>query len=516
MIAALLGAGAALALVAGARTVGVGSVAGPVARGEVGAPAADVVDARGGSEAETAAAGSADEPAELAARAELPAHVRWIAVGGGAEPDTNQISLEDDLLLVREVLGEGGVLLFAGGPGTRSVQVRDESDRGEPLRRMLGELFASRAGRQARYLPTRLALHGPATLAAVEEVLGAALADGDEPLLLWVAAHGDRGQVPADSVALLWAGDELRPADIERIVRESGARRPLRMVITSCYAGGFAELAFRALDPGLGPTDLPVCGLFATSWDEEASGCDPNPDRAAHEGYAIRLLEALRGRDREGRDIRAEIDLDGDGTIDLLEAHARARIDALSFDLPTSTSSRLLRAIAPSEGRSASVDLPDERAVVRALGERLRIADVHDAQARLDEIARRRVELEALRDERRAETDDLWWTIVGELLSRWPVIDDPWHPDFESTLAREGRAIRALLDGSVAYAAWRQAQEDLEAIEATLAAMRVEAAPLRRWLEAHETIELAGRLRARGGPAWERWQRMRACEGGRL
>ncbi|AKF08503.1 hypothetical protein [Sandaracinus amylolyticus] len=448
------------------------------------------------------------------APAAMPEHVRWIAVGGGADPELNQISLEEDLLLAREVLGDGGVVLFAGGPGTRAVQVTDDAERGDPLRRELGDLLVPRGGRDARYQPARLAMHGPATLDATVEALRAALVDGDEPLLLWVAAHGDRGELPADSTALLWGGTELAPTTIAETIASTESPRPLRMVITSCYAGGFAELAFDGLDPDRGPSSLDVCGLFATSWDEEAGGCDPSPDRASHEAWSIHVLEALRGRDRAGNDVHAEIDLDHDGRVSLAEADARARIAALSFDLPTSTSARLLRVIAPSEGPSAAVSMPEDEAVVRAIGERLDIEGEGDAQARLDALARRRVELEAAIEARAEEADEAWWAVVGELLSRWPVLDDPWHPDFDATLVREADAIRAFLGRSEARARWLEAQDDLGAMQETEAALRVQAAPLRRWLEAYESIALAGRLRARGGEAWDRYERMRACERG--
>lgn len=50
----------------------------------------------------------------------IPDRVDWVGIGGGAEPALNQVSLEEDLLLVREIFGSDGVVLFAGGPGTRS------------------------------------------------------------------------------------------------------------------------------------------------------------------------------------------------------------------------------------------------------------------------------------------------------------------------------------------------------------------------------------------------------------
>ena len=44
--------------------------------------------------------------------------------------------------------------------------------------------------------------------------------------------------------------------------------------------------------------------------------------------------------------------------------------------------------------------------------------------------------------------------------------------------------------------------------------MRLELSLLRRLEQAYETIELATRLRARGGAEWERYLALRACEWG--
>lgn len=452
------------------------------------------------------------EPSGEGHPADMPEHIRWIGVGGGAEPELNQLSLEEDLLLVREIFGPEGVVLFAGGPGTRSVQVTDSSERGDPLVRELARLLSGRGERSTRYQPTRLDVHGPATLDRTLSVISSAMEQETSPLLLWIAAHGDRGERPVDSRALLWAGTELDVMSLYEAIAHRGGRRPIRLVITSCYAGGFAELAFAQADPEFGPTNLDICGFFATSWDEEASGCDPHPDRAEHEAWSIHFLEALRGRDRHGHDRREAIDLDHDGVITFGEANAYARVVALSFDLPTTMSARLLRSLAPRSGTSVEVSLPEEEAVVSGIGQRLNVNSEADVQARLDALATRSVELEAAFEERHAESEELWWTLVGDLLSRWPVIDDPWHPDFQATVEREGRAIRTFLSQSNVRARWLDAQEDLHAMEASLASLEVQAAPLRRWLEAYETIRLAGRLAATGGDAWARYERMRACE----
>ena len=72
-------------------------------------------------------------------------------------------------------------------------------------------------------------------------------------------------------------------------------RQPLRLVATSCFSGGFAELAFAHADVNAGPTQVPRCGLFAGTWDRKTSGCDPNPDRVgAPDGAEIAALAVAR------------------------------------------------------------------------------------------------------------------------------------------------------------------------------------------------------------------------------
>ena len=455
-----------------------------------------------------------DEAPAAAVGAPRPARTRWIAVGGGSEPEMNQVSLEEDLLGVRGALGEDGIVLFAGGPGTRSVQILDEAERGSPLRTALGELLDARGGRDARYAATRLPLQGPSTREALLSALGDALAEPGEALLLWISGHGDHGDTPRDSAALLWAGGSLVPMDLESAIDAVPRPRPLQMVVTTCYSGGFAELALAAEDGPARATPRAVCGVFATRWDEESSGCDPSPDRASHESYAAHLIEALRGRDRGGEDIRDRLDLDHDGRIGLLEAHAHARANALSFDLPMTTSTRLLRSLVEDDGPGVDVSLPEEEIVLRTIGERLGIAGVEDARARLVAVTARREELEAAWTERQETSDAAWWEIRGALLSRWPVLDDAFHPDFDPTLSANAAEIERMLEVSGPYAQWLEAQDDLAAMDQTLGALRVEAAPFERWLEARKTMELAARLRARGGEGWARYEEMRRCEQG--
>ncbi len=443
---------------------------------------------------------------------EVPLHIRAIIAGGGPTPDLDQVSLEEDVALAQRVLGaEGTVALFAGGPGTHAVQERDPDPAGDPVVFALGNLFSPRGGRDAHYRPTRLALHGGATLDEICAALELALADGEEPLLFYFTGHGRGGEAPADSIAETWGGAAFDAQAVAEELEDTGTARQVRLVVTSCYSGGFAELAFEDADATLGPTDQDRCGFFSTSWDRESGGCDSDPDRGVHEGFGVHFLSALAGLDRDGHDARAEIDLDHDGTITLSEAMARVRIASRAIDVPITTSERLLRILAPDEGPSTAVAMPDQQAVIDALLASLRLHSVEEARASLLALHDRADENDDALAEAYAEAQDRAADVAGVVLSRWPVLDDPYHPDYPAMLADDHAALEAYFD-SEEVLAWSDAEDDASSLQITDDGLAVQIAVHMRILQAAETIERAGRLASRGGTDYAAFERMRACE----
>ncbi len=239
---------------------------------------------------------------------------RWIAAASGAVPELNPVSIEQDLTLAAQVLGPGGRVLFGAGPGTPTVQVLAPPAVRDPIVGALGELFSPRGGRDLRYRATTLNHAEPATADTLVRALDHALAGSTQPLLVYLGGHGNLGDQPRHNSISLWAQSEINAADLA--ARLDRSPRPVRLVMTTCFSGGFAELVFRDADPSLGATPNDRCGLFAAPWDLEATGCDPNPDRAAQEGYGLHFLNALRGSDRDGKPLPLPaVDLDGDGDI---------------------------------------------------------------------------------------------------------------------------------------------------------------------------------------------------------
>jgi hypothetical protein len=101
---------------------------------------------------------------------------------------------------------------------------------------------------------------------------------------------------------------------------------------------------------------------------------------------------------------------------------------------------------------------------------------------------------------------------AADLLARWPVLDDPWHPDFAATLAREREAIAGRMAGSEALAGYRRARDEGDAARSELGVMMARSAKLERLVRALENRTLAGRLKARGGADWAAFEALLACE----
>lgn len=439
--------------------------------------------------------------------------MRWIIAGGGALPELNQVSLEQDVQLALSRLPGAGRVFFAAGTGSNTVQVQTQPQVPDELEYALGEIFQPRGGRDSTYravsIPNAETATKDATLAAIKQAMG----HGQNPLLINILGHGDQGEIPQDNMAGFWPGDVLTAAELSKELDSIQTPRLVRFVVTTCFSGGFAEMVFRDADPESGATPQNRCGLFSATWDLEASGCDPNPDRRAQEGFGQHFWNALAGVDRLGQPIPTDqIDADNNGEISLLEAHGWVRVHSASVEVPTTTSERWLRQVAPEDGPQENVHLPVEDRVIAQLSARLRVTTLEDAQKQLEilqqqsEAALDKVSL-AQENEEKA-----FRMLAGELLARWPVLDDPYHPSYRSMLTRERDAILALLERHESARSFQNKLNEAERAQMALEDSRVRSAPLHRLTRALENRQLARRLKAMGGEDWNIYQRLLACE----
>lgn len=468
-----------------------------------------------------------------------------LVIGGGADPASTQISLAQDVRLARDTfvhLGADPSVLFGSGDGSlvqRSTDVAPSS-----LREELADFFDPR-DRAVRYESFDVRAMGPADADMVLSLV-TSLPPQPEPRFFFLAGHGERGDEPWDAIIRLWGDVPLSVPEFAEALGEA----PTRVVITSCFGGGFASLFFRDGRPPAGDiraSDVMPnrCGFFASTWDREASGCDPNPERAQQQGYAMHFLHALEGRGREGEEL--DVDFDHDGHVTMLEAHTRARIADRSFDVPSTTSELFLRMVAgklttgvheaadaeaaeaeagesgadedSTEGAAeGSADTPhapieaEEAAVIAALGAELNLPSATAVTSRVEALSDAIAEQEGMHGAIQERADYAYYSLRIRLLERWPFLDDPWHGEHAALLTRESSAIEAVLHDSMEAREYAESLQDLEHVAVEYDELQVQLARALVLARAYENVALAALLRAQGGELWDTYQTLRACE----
>ena len=440
-----------------------------------------------------------------------PRDLRVLIVGGGSTPESTEMQLEADVALAKEVLPSPSHVLFAGGTASQSVRTLAPRGAALPLETRLAEFFAPRAGRTSRYRAPRFEA-APATYDGIADSLAGAKAAADSPLLLYFATHGYPGDVPALNGVTLWGGDGLTALDLtELLAKES---RPVRVVSSACFSGGFAAVVWQNGEPPAVAVNR--CGFFAGDAARETTGCDPNPDRRAHDGYSLYFLHALRGEDAHGAKLPlTDLDYDADGRISLLDAHTRAAVASESIDIPNTTSEALLTYFSSTLKTDSAGDpalSPHDAAVIRILGAKL-ASPTREAARRLaagTEAARiaaaEAAELAA------QESDAAVFELTALLLGRWPVLDDAAHPDFAAMVSGDRAAIEAALERSSEARAFADAEDARAEADAALDQATIADSMARRLHAAHEHVAQINALQRLGGKPFADYERVRACE----
>ena len=458
-----------------------------------------------------------------------------LVIGGGADPASTQISLAQDVRLARDTfvhLGAEPLVLFGSGDGSL-VQRATDAER-PSLREELADFFDPRE-RAVRYESFDVRAMGPADADMVLSLVSS-LPPRPEPRFYFLAGHGERGDEPWDAIIRFWGDIPLGVSELAEALGES----PARVVVTSCFGGGFASLFLREGRPPSGPigaSDVMTnrCGFFASTWDREASGCDPNPERGQQQGYAIHFLRALEGQNRDGDAL--DVDFDDDGQVTMLEAHSQARIADRSFDVPTTTSELFLRLVAskPVEGVHEGADAspeddtategspteesaaddspePEEAAVIAALGAELRLPTSVAATSRVEALRDSIAEHEGTHAAIQERADYAYYGLRIRLLERWPILDDPWHREHGPLLARESGAIEAVLHESIEAREYEEALHDQERVALEYDELQVALARALVLTRAYENVALRAALREQGGELWETYLALRECE----
>jgi hypothetical protein len=159
-----------------------------------------------------------------------------------------------------------------------------------------------------------------------------------QPVFIYVTGHGGlNGGNMNNNHLVLWDGDTLTVRAFGLFLGRLPSTTPVVTMMSQCYAGSFANFIHQDANPKRPVVAQPRCGFFATVKEMPSVGCTPEVDEADYQDYSSSFFAGLSGVSRTGSTV-GSTDYNGDGRVSYSEAHAFAKVDEATPDLPVSTS----------------------------------------------------------------------------------------------------------------------------------------------------------------------------------
>lgn len=363
-----------------------------------------------------------------------------ILIGGGYTPLRSEAQIEANVIWAQETLRQQGLAVetwFTDGNASGADVVTVEHTEGsptEPLARVFGDRYLERLRYREHQVQN---VTGSTDADELLPTLQTRLADSDDDVLLVYNGHGSEssGQ-PADVSISLWNDSSISAREMHELLADSDTS--FRYIFTQCFSGGFHRLAYEDADQGLALSEPPRCGFTAESAYRLAEGCSASLAIGDYRDYSTYFFAALSGRDRAGKYILNDPDLNEDGIISPREAHLFTLEEAHSADLSRSSSEDYLEAWQPWYLRwlPRQPQLPDNEyaRLYRNIATRLGIEldnntakqlklDIRTLQARLHELTLTRTSLR----QRERELQDL---MIQSLMRQYPALLGPYTAGF--------------------------------------------------------------------------------------
>lgn len=416
----------------------------------------------------------------------------YLTIGGGYSPAGNQVSLEKNVLLFQSYLESSHTgeyqhdIFFADGTAAgRDLQfVTNENDIPK-LNRLLASVFQQSRDMGLAYRTNAVGgLQGSASRQNLNdwfEKTGKSLTPNDR-LFIYVTAHG--GKAISDKQKFntrlhLWNQEIIDVGNFVEMLDKVDVGVPITMVMVQCYSGGFANSIFESGNPEKEIARPNRVGFFATVHDRVAAGCTPDTKEDDYHEYTTYLMEALRGKKRNGEKVVSP-DYNNDGFVSLDEAHVYALTTSTTIDVSIRSSDAYLRAKS-KVGSDTETDLVSlktpisqllaeasshEKKIIEELSLQLCFSEedrVSEAQAwmkKLDDKIREvgQERNKATQNEKRAAD-----AIKNGLLNQWPELANRWNPTGQTILTNEGLAIERFIESHPQYQELVTAKNDAAA-----------------------------------------------------
>jgi hypothetical protein len=465
--------------------------------------------------------------------APAPAADHFLLVGGGPTPQESQVSIENNVAwigteMTRRSFTSCQTLFASGASGRPDVVLHSPTDAAVARWLPLARLHGLQGPGASIYRPGSVAARGgAATAERVEAELRrslSSLGDGDS---LFFVYNGHGSEEPADTsrnALRLWGESRLDVRKFTDILRSAPPAATVRYVFPQCHSGAFARSIGReAAAPESGTVAANRCGFFSVADDRIAEGCTPSVEAGDYRDYSTFFFAALSGRTRTGDALARDPDVDRDGRVSLLEAHAYAFTEGLSSDVPRTTSDYFLEIWEPWYLRwHTFVEVRKENEyfeLATRLGNRLGLDTSEAARlsrhatAKRGDVERRMERVEASGQQLKREESTIRKVLLRAFEREWPNATHPHSAAYFRFVESEAADAMEWLRRRQEFSRLARLQDDLAALEMDALALRREAASLDRVRRAVRLAAILEHFESVASDEERRaYERLRRCE----
>ena len=275
----------------------------------------------------------------------------FLTIGGGAEPRSNQASLEANVNFFKNVLQRSigprrqHSIFFADGSDSKAdIQFELEDDTRSKSMQLLSNLNrlppANIAYRDHQVTGYEGASRPTLIRSRMEQI--ARIAKAGDRVLIYVTAHGGKGsdKDPFNTTIYCWNKSTISVREFSGWLDQFSVDVPVIMVMAQCYCGGFSHTLFSGGKEENGPSKHLRVGYFAQQYNLQAAGC--RPDVKNDEEFSSYFWGAMVGNSRSGKPM-TDADVNKDRQVSFDEAYAHAVITSETIDIPLRSSDVLLR-----------------------------------------------------------------------------------------------------------------------------------------------------------------------------
>jgi hypothetical protein len=251
----------------------------------------------------------------------------FLVMAGGGAPSYNEIALEKNVLYFQRTLQTMGI-----DPAIASTYFANGND-GKATVRYLNE------ARQERFkVPEIPHLLGASTLENFQSWLDQTVrSDDTRPVFFYFTGHGSHNRSNENNNAMiLWGEQGFSVQKFSQLLDDLPTTTPIVTMMSQCYSGSFANFIYEGGDPDRAVALQTRCGFFATIKSRPSVGCTPEVNEADYRDYSSSFFAGLSGKSRTGQAV-ASADYNKNGRVSYAEAHAFAKVDEQTTDLPVST-----------------------------------------------------------------------------------------------------------------------------------------------------------------------------------